>query len=60
MFHKTYEVFHKKHFHEFTWEDCTAVEGSGKEGGFKHSAMVECLERKYFVDLHNCTPDSLR
>ena len=49
MFHKTYEAFHKKYFHEFMRKDCTAIEGSEKEEGFKNSAMLECLERRYFV-----------
>ena len=49
MFHKTYEAFHKKHFREFMGEDCTAIEGSGKEGGLKNSAILECLERMYVV-----------
>ena len=49
MFHKTYEAFHKKHFREFMWEDCTAIEGSGKEWGLISSAMLECLERMYVV-----------
>ena len=49
MFHKTYKTFHRKNFHEFMGEDCTAIEGSEKEGGLKNSAMLKCLERRYFV-----------
>ena len=60
MFHKTYEPLHKKHFQKFMREDCTAFQGNGKEGGLKNSAMLECVERMYFVAYRNCTADSLR